>query len=204
MTTLSPLKKSLRPHALTLRRAAHLAQAETAGSQVRDHFLASAALTQAAVVAGYWPIGDELDIRPLLAALAQRGAVVALPVVVEPRRPLDFRAWGPGQPLEAGAHGTWHPCADAQPVTPDCLLVPLLAFDDDGRRLGYGGGYYDRTLQALRSGRPVLAVGVGYAAQRLAEVPHDDNDQAMDYVLTEAGLRHAGPSLPLPLVGEGT
>ncbi len=192
MTTLSTLKKSLRPHALTLRRTAHLAQAETASSQVRDHFLASAVLTQASVVAGYWPIGDELDIRPLLATLAQRGVVTALPVVVEPRRPLDFRAWMPGQPLEAGAHGTWHPCANAPLVAPDCLLVPLLAFDDDGHRLGYGGGYYDRTLQALRVDRPVLVVGVGYAAQRLAVIPHDDNDQAMDYVLTEAGLRRAG------------
>ena len=195
---LPALKKSLRPHALAVRRAAHLAQAEAAALRVRGHFLTAA--LQPDIVAGYWPIGDELDVRPLLAALSQSGGVTALPVVIEPRRPLEFRAWAPGQPLEAGAHGTWHPCADAAPVVPDCLLVPLLAFDDDGHRLGYGGGYYDRTIQALRAHGRLVAVGVAYAAQRLAEVPHDDNDQMLDLVLTEMGVRCL---LPLPLAGEG-
>lgn len=185
---LPALKKSLRPHALAVRRAAHLAQSESAADRVRDHFLAAIA-PQSDTVAGYWPIGDELDVRPLLTALSQRGVTTALPVVVEPRRPLEFRAWAPGQPLEAGAHGTWHPCADAQPVVPDCLLVPLLAFDDDGHRLGYGGGYYDRTIQALRAHTRLVAIGVAYAAQRLDAVPHDDNDQILDCVVTESGVR---------------
>jgi len=189
MTTdeLSRQKKDLRPSALAQRRAAHLRLAETAATLVRAHFLADA--PPAAVVAGYWPIGDELDLRPLLAALAPAGVVTALPVVVEPRRPLEFRAWRPDDRLEAGAHGTFHPGADAPAVIPDLLLVPLLAFDDEGHRLGYGGGYYDRTIQDLRRRRPLVTVGVGYAAQRMAFVPHDDNDQILEYILTEQGLR---------------
>lgn len=180
-------KKAIRPHALATRRAAHAASAADAAARVRDHVLAGR--LKAVVVAGYWPIGDELDVRPLLGALAECGVTIALPVVVEPRRPLDFRAWKPGDLLEAGAHGTYHPYADAPLVAPDLLLVPLLAFDDDGYRLGYGGGYYDRTIQALRARRPVITVGVGYAAQRMETVPHDDNDQVLDYTVTEQGLR---------------
>lgn len=180
---LSRQKKALRAHALALRHAAHLALAEAAAQAIRDRFLD--ALPKAGAVAGYWPIGDELDIRPLLTALAGRGVTTALPVVVEPRRPLEFRRWQPGDVLEAGAHGTWHPRADAPLLVPRVVLVPLLAFDGEGRRLGYGGGYYDRTLQALRTAGPVVAVGVGYAAQRLDAVPHDANDQPLDIILTE-------------------
>jgi 5-formyltetrahydrofolate cyclo-ligase len=190
---LTARKKALRPHALTLRRAAHLALAEEAAARVCDHLLAGRLVAgPVAVVAGYWPIGDELDVRPALRALAGCGAAIALPVVVEARRPLDFRAWTPDEPLEAGAHGTFHPRADAATLRPDLLLVPLLAFDDSGHRLGYGGGYYDRTLQVLRADRRVVAVGVAYAAQRLALVPHDDNDQMLDYIVTEQGLRRTG------------
>lgn len=142
--------------------------------------------TPGAVIAGYWPIGDELDLRPLLAALAATGAQVALPVVVERRAPLDFRLWRADDALEPGAHGTWHPPLSAPAVVPTLLLVPLLAFDDDGWRLGYGGGYYDRTLAALKPG--IIAVGVGYAAQRVEKLPHDERDQRLDWILTEASL----------------
>lgn len=179
-------KKSLRPLALAVRRQAHQALAGDAALRVRGHVLDSGATAR--VAAGYWPIGDELDVRPLLQALSDRGVAVALPVVVEPHRPLEFRAWPPGAPLEAGAHGTRHPAADAPPVRPDLLLVPLLAFDDHGHRLGYGGGYYDRTIQALRAAGPVAVLGVAYAAQRLDAVPHDGNDQVMDGVVTELGM----------------
>lgn len=179
-------KKTLRPQALAARRQAHLALAGDAARRVRDHVLDSG-LT-ARVAAGYWPMGDELDIRPLLQALAGQGGAVALPVVVAPRRPLVFRAWTPGAPLQAGAHGTRHPAADAAVLVPDLLLVPLLAFDDRGYRLGYGGGYYDRTIQALRAERSLTVLGVAYAAQRLDAVPHDGNDQVMDGVVTELGV----------------
>lgn len=191
-TDLSTLKKSLRSQALVSRRAAHWAQADRAPEQVCGHFLA--AKLAPPIIAGYWPIGDELDVRPLLAALSQRGLITALPVVVAPHHPLEFRVWAPGQMVEAGPHATRHPSAEAAAVDPDCLLIPLLAFDDQGHRLGYGGGYYDRTLQALRMRRPTLAIGVAYAAQRLAVVPSDDNDQILDYILTEQGLapRHPG------------
>ena len=113
---------------------------------------------------------------------------LALPVVVERDRHLDFRAWSPGDDLEAGDHGTWHPYPSAPLVVPDVVLVPLLAFDRAGWRLGYGGGYYDRTLQGLRRAAPVTTIGIGFAAQEVMTVPHDGHDQRLDWIATETGL----------------
>jgi 5-formyltetrahydrofolate cyclo-ligase len=139
------------------------------------------------VVAGYWPIITEIDIRPLMAKLDALGMVCALPVVVAPLQPLCFRRWRLEEDLEPGAHETMHPPASAEVLIPDLVLVPLLAFDDAGRRLGQGGGHYDRTLAALRAAGPVTAVGVGYAAQRIERVPRAEADQDLDWILTEAG-----------------
>lgn len=139
-------------------------------------------------VAGYWPMGDEADLRPLLDMLFQRGHVIGLPVVVAKAAPLLFRRWSPGMAMEAGPHKTAHPPAAAGDMVPDLLLIPLLAFDGQGGRLGYGGGFYDRTLDALRrEGRPVVAVGVGYATQQWPRLPMDAHDQRLDWVITEQG-----------------
>jgi 5-formyltetrahydrofolate cyclo-ligase len=138
-------------------------------------------------VAGYWPIATELDIRPLLARCDGRGAVCALPVV-EADGCLAFRRWRPQMMLVEGPRGTWHPPAVAGEIEPDIVFIPLLAVDGRGVRLGQGGGYYDRTLARLRARRPVTAVGVGYAVQRVARLPSDAFDQPMDWILTEAGL----------------
>ena len=140
------------------------------------------------VVAGYWPIVTELDDRPLLARLDERGVICALPVVVSAGAPLLFRSWGPLDELEPGVLGTSHPTAAAPEVVPDVVLVPLLAFDRDGYRLGQGGGYYDRTLAALRSRGPLTAIGVGFAVQETDRVPRGANDERLDWVLTEEGL----------------
>jgi len=140
-----------------------------------------------ATIAGYWPLADEIDCRPLMDVLAAHGAALALPVVAAAGRSLEFRAWRPGDPLEAGAHGTFHPLPIAATVVPAVVLVPLLAFDRRGFRLGRGGGYYDRTLETLRARSQVLAIGLAYAAQEVPDVPCDCRDQRLDRLLTEAG-----------------
>jgi len=143
------------------------------------------------VVAGYWPIITEIDIRPLLARLIDRGFGCCLPVVVSECEGLEFRRWQTTDMLEPGARETMHPSVAAPLVRPDALFVPLLAFDDHGRRLGQGGGYYDRTLAALRRDNPPIAIGVGYAAQRLEHVPTGPDDARMDWLLTEHNLNRA-------------
>jgi 5-formyltetrahydrofolate cyclo-ligase len=138
-----------------------------------------------AVVAGFWPMAEELDIRPLLMELANQGCQLALPVVVAKKQPLVFRAWRPGDPLKAGAFGTLQPSAKRAVVEPNALIVPLLAVDEEGWRLGYGGGFYDRTIDALRARKRITTVGVGFNEQIVPEVPHDLNDQRLDWLLTD-------------------
>ena len=138
-----------------------------------------------AVVSGFWPIKEEIDIRPLMIELFNEGRQLALPVVQGKGLPLLFRAWRPGDPLEAGVFGTLQPSARRETLEPDALIVPLLACDQEGWRLGYGGGFYDRTLVGLRSRRKVTAVGVGFDAQFVPEVPHGPGDQRIDWLLTD-------------------
>lgn len=158
---------------------------EAADAALRRRVLEAAPLPEGAVVAGYWPMRGEIDVLPLLSVLAERGQVTALPVVVAPRAPLEFRRWRDGDPLEEGPYGTRHPVASAAVVRPVCLLVPLLAFDRQGVRLGYGGGFYDRTLAALRADGPVVAVGVAYAGQEVEALPAEPHDERLDWVITE-------------------
>ena len=138
-----------------------------------------------AVVSGFWPIKEEIDIRPLMIELFNSGCQMVLPVVQGRGKPLLFRAWRPGDPLEAGVFGTLQPSARRETMEPDALLVPLLACDEAGWRLGYGGGFYDRTLGGLRARRQVTAVGVGFDAQLVPEVPHGPDDQPLDWLLTD-------------------
>jgi len=151
------------------------------------------AISEGVVVAGYWPIVTELDVRPLMARLDERGVVCALPVLLAADAPLAFRRWRPIDPLEPGPLGTSHPTADAPVVDPDVVLVPLLAFDAEGYRLGQGGGYYDRTLAELAARRSIVTVGVGFAVQRMDRVPRLEHDRRLDWVVTEDGLVRTGP-----------
>lgn len=140
-------------------------------------------------ISGYWPIRSEPDLRPLLAALSAGGREIALPVVPAPDQPLRFHAWQPGDALVAGPLGTVTPHPDRPERPPAIMLVPLLAFDRKHRRLGYGGGFYDRTISGLRAtGRPLFTIGIGYAGLEIAEVPTDPWDQTLDAILTEDGL----------------
>lgn len=126
-----------------------------------------------------------MDPRALMGELAARGHALGLPVVQGRGKPLLFRAWRRGDALVPGSLGIPAPGPDAAPLVPDLLLVPLLAFDREGFRLGHGAGYYDMTLAGLRAIGPVLAVGIAYAGQEIARVPREAHDEPLDWVVTE-------------------
>jgi 5-formyltetrahydrofolate cyclo-ligase len=137
------------------------------------------------VISGFMPLRSEINPLPLMRRLADAGAALALPVVAGRGKPLIMRTYRWGEPLVAGVWGIREPPPTAPEVPPDLLLVPLLAFDRAGARLGYGAGYYDMTIAALRARKPVTAVGVAFAAQELAQVPTGPRDARLDLVLTE-------------------
>ncbi|WP_342451533.1 5-formyltetrahydrofolate cyclo-ligase [Roseomonas nitratireducens] len=157
----------------------------SAGVAVRDAVLAACPPPQGAVIAGFWPMGAEIDPRPLMEALYARMHAICLPVTPRRGLPLAFRRWAPGDRLVPGPMGTSQPGPDAAPVTPDWLIVPLLAFDRAGRRLGYGGGYYDRTLAGLPG---ATALGIAYAVQEVQEVPAGPHDVRLRRIATEQGV----------------
>ena len=156
----------------------------TAASRIAGIGLGFAATTPGSVVSTYAAIGSEIDPAPLVERLAAAGYRTCLPVIQPLGNPLRFRAWQPGEPLVARTWGIREPADDAPEVEPDILLVPLLAFDRTGGRLGQGGGHYDRVLEALKP-CGAIAVGLGFAAQELARVPREPHDQALDWVVTE-------------------
>jgi 5-formyltetrahydrofolate cyclo-ligase len=160
-----------------------------AAEAVADRLARAFRLPPGSVVSGYWPLADEFDPRPAMARLAGLGHPLALPRVQGWGRPLAFHAWQPGDPLLAGPFQVMEPSADAPLATPGVLLVPLLAFDRTGRRLGYGAGYYDMVLRDLRAHSPApFAIGVAFAAQEVAEVPTGPRDQLLDAVVTEQSV----------------
>jgi 5-formyltetrahydrofolate cyclo-ligase len=137
------------------------------------------------IVSGFMPMKTEINPLPLLRKLAETGATLALPAVEGRGKPLVMRAWLWGEPLGSGVWGIREPKPQAPQVDPDILLVPLLAFDRAGYRLGYGGGYYDLTIAGLRARKPITAVGIAFAAQEVPSVPTTPRDARLDVVLTE-------------------
>ncbi len=137
------------------------------------------------IVSGFMPLKSEINPLPLLRKLAGQGARLALPVVAVRGKPLVMREWVFGEPLIAGVWGIRQPKPEAAVVDPDILLVPLLAFDRAGHRIGYGAGYYDLTLAQLRARKSVIAAGLAFAAQEVAAIPATPRDARLDLVLTE-------------------
>ena len=173
--------------AMRLRRRALAAAQPDAGDRLAAHL---ERLPPGASIAVYRAIGSEIDPQPLAVALAARGRSLCLPVVVARDAPLLFRRWGPGDVLEADAAGCPAPLPLAEVIRPDLILVPLLAFDARGGRLGQGGGFYDRTLDGLRRHpSPPGFIGLAFAGQEIAAVPMASHDQRLDGVLTESGYR---------------
>jgi len=143
------------------------------------------AITPGTIVSGFMPLKSEINPLPLLQRLVEAGVRLALPAIAGRGKPLIMRAWEFGAPLDRGQWGIREPKPDAREVEPDILLVPLLAFDREGFRLGYGAGYYDMTIHRLRALKPVTAVGIAFAAQEVPKIPTTPRDERLDLVLTE-------------------
>lgn len=187
-----------------LARVRRTAAKDGAGGDAAERALAllrrSVPLPAPATVVGYWPMDEEFNVVPMLEFFHAEGWTCGLPCVMGAGKPLVFRRWQKGDALRPAGFGTVEPEAESPEVDPALLLVPLLAFDAAGYRLGYGGGFYDRTLEALRARRAVMAVGVAFDGQAAEDVPHGQRDQRLDWVVTErrairfseAGGRGAG------------
>ena len=143
------------------------------------------AIAPGTIVSGFMPLKSEINPLPLLQKLAEAGARLALPAIAGRGKPLIMRAWEFGAPLGRGQWGIREPKPEAPEVDPDILLVPLLAFDRAGYRIGYGAGYYDMTIHRLRALKPVTAVGIAFAAQEVPKIPTTPRDERLDLVLTE-------------------
>ncbi|MBT3238595.1 MAG: 5-formyltetrahydrofolate cyclo-ligase [Rhodospirillaceae bacterium] len=181
-------KARVRSEARAARRAAFKAIGAASASAIAEHAMQSLGSVNGLVVAGYRASNSEVDVGLLMTALADAGATLALPVVTGANQPLIFRTWCDGDELVEGAYGIDEPCVGSLEVRPDIVLVPLLAFDAGGHRLGQGGGFYDRTLDQLRTQGNVTAVGIGFASQELDAIPHADHDQCLDAVVTEDAM----------------
>jgi 5-formyltetrahydrofolate cyclo-ligase len=190
---LAEAKRALRALATERRRqlAAEVGPAE-AGAAAAEQFLSAIKLKRGTAISGYWPLEGEFDPRPLMERLVERGHPVGLPVVIGRDRPLQFRDWRPGIALVPGPFRVPTPPPDSPLLEPRVLLVPMLAFDREGYRLGYGGGYYDRTLALLRARGRALAVGTAFDGQEVAHVPHADFDQPLDWIVTERRALRVG------------
>ena len=176
----------------TERKRLKLAHPEAAAQAASHaHTLLAAQPFEARTVALYAPLGSEMDTGPLAAELKRRGLRLALPRVDAEAQPLVFHAWSPGDALAPDLQGCQAPSADAEIVEPDLFILPLVAFDRTGGRLGQGGGYYDRTLAALRGHTRPLFVGLAFAGQETQRVPVDAHDQKLDGILTERGYMPA-------------
>ena len=186
MTTIpvDDLKTGLRKTALARRDALPAAERQAAADAIAARPF-PLAIKPGVIVSGFMPLKSEINPLPLMRKLAAAGARLALPVVAGRGQPLIMRAYAFGEPLIAGVWGIREPAADAPEVEPDILLVPLLAFDRKGNRIGYGAGYYDLTVNRLRGRKAVVAVGLAYAVQEVPEVPATARDARLDLVLTE-------------------
>jgi len=180
-------KAALRLKARTSRAALLNSTRGGAAKAVAEHFFRAVALKPTEIVAGYWRIKDEMDCQPILVRLMDSFQPVCLPVVLGDDLPLELRLWEQGTALYEAGFGTLAPSELAPHVEPDVIIMPLLGFDRHGTRLGYGGGYYDRTLDRLGK-RPRL-VGIAFAAQEIDTVPREPHDVPLDVVVTEQGAR---------------
>ena len=181
-------KRALRGRIKTWRAGLGAQAMAQAADAVAAHGLGFLRLTQKrVVVSGFSSLPEEFRAWPLLRRLHGEGHALAMPVMQGKGLPLIFRAWAPGDAMDKAVWGIAEPRDDKPALEPDVVLVPLLAFDAAGRRLGYGGGYYDRTLRGLRARKSIVAVGLAYDESQVDAVPHLDYDERLDWVLRPSG-----------------
>ena len=178
---LAAAKKAARQAAFARRRKAHAQHPAAAG--VLSEVLAG---YRGVPLAGYSAMRSEIDPLPAMEEAAAHGPV-SMPVIMAEAQPLKFRSWSPGCDMIPGAFGASIP-SQGDWITPEIVIVPLVAFDRKGGRLGYGGGFYDRTLEGLRKAGPTLAIGFAYSAQEAGDLPLEPTDQPLDIIVTEAGI----------------
>jgi 5-formyltetrahydrofolate cyclo-ligase len=194
MTSLKELKRHLRTQALGRRDALDPAWRIEASLGMAEH-AAAVDLSHGAIVSGFLPIRSEADLRPLMAALADRGAKLCLPAVLD-RETIVFRELARGAEMVSAGFGTFGPGPEAAVLDPDVMLVPLAAFDRRGHRLGYGAGHYDRAIARLHErGRKPHLIGVAFDCQEVERVPDEPHDVVLDQMLTESGLRRFIPAV---------
>jgi 5-formyltetrahydrofolate cyclo-ligase len=185
---ITDLKKSARTTAAIMRKAAHEELQHTAPLALASHPFPIKPESGRQIVSAFYPYKSEIDTRPLLGKLAGEGWTTCLPIVIGEGLPLEFRRWLPGEPTVPGVWGIPRPPDSAPIMEPDVLIIPMLAFDRSGYRLGYGGGFYDHTLEKLRTRsarKTIIAIGAAYSAQEIPNVPVSAHDQALDYIITE-------------------
>jgi 5-formyltetrahydrofolate cyclo-ligase len=183
-SSIADAKAAIRREAL-VRRDGLPADMRAAGAQAIAERPFPFVVAADAIVSGFMPLKSEINPIPLMRRLADAGAQLALPAVAGRGQPLAMRAFAFGQPLASGVWGICEPRSDAREVFPDIVIVPMLAFDRSGHRVGYGAGYYDLTITGLRARKPVVAVGIAFAVQEIPRVPATARDAALDLVLTE-------------------
>lgn len=184
----APSKEVIRKEAAD-RRAALKSQIADLSLALAQQFLAQVPVPQDAIVSSYWAIGDEADPQFLESELRRRGHRIVMPRVAGRNQPLDFHLWETGAKLVRGGFGLSEPSRDWPKLNPDVLIVPMLAFDRAGYRVGYGAGYYDRTIRGLRAAKSVTAAGFAFAVQEFPELPHLAHDEKLDWIVTENGVR---------------
>jgi 5-formyltetrahydrofolate cyclo-ligase len=179
-------RRGERRRLIALRLALAPAERQRCAAAIEQNLAELLAKLSGATIGFYWPIKGEFDPLPLAERFGREGRIIALPAAIAPAAALEYRAWRPGDAMEPGRHSIPEP-RERRLVQPDILVVPLVGFDEERHRLGYGGGYFDRTLAAL-SPRPIT-VGVGYEAALLPTIYPQPHDVALDVVVTEARLR---------------
>jgi 5-formyltetrahydrofolate cyclo-ligase len=183
--SLAEIKRLARSRATLIRNDVHEAAKLGAGAALAARGFPVSRNAQNKIISAFHSFGTEISTFELFDKLVAEGWITALPVVVARNTPLLFRQWAPGGALVLGRWDIQIPPETAPEVQPDVLLVPMLAFDRKGHRMGYGGGFYDRTLAKLRALKKVTAIGVAYAGQEIAMVPRHDHDQPLDWIMTE-------------------
>lgn len=180
-------KKHLRVSTRAVRREIHTRHGREFAEEIRTNFIQALNIMPQTTFGAYYPIGAEVNCRPLMDTLHAMGHTISLPVITGATDPLIYRMYKSGDQLEKGGFGTPQPCDYMPVVVPDILIIPMMGYSDKGYRLGYGSGFFDRTIELIRKQKPMKAIGLAYSGQRIDDMPVEAHDQKLDLIITEKG-----------------